>query len=64
MESVENTFVNDTCEKIDEQYETKNDKFVFDYDHMDNKSCDFEVNFNGNGAYSDDDGSTCHENDR
>lgn len=64
MESVENIIENGNCEKIDENYESKKGNFLFDYDHMDNKSYEFDANFNGNGDCIDDEEHMCHEDDR
>lgn len=65
MESAESIVENGNCEKInDEQYDSKNEKFLFDYDHMDNKTYEFDVNFNENGDCTDDDENICHENER
>ncbi|KAG5683011.1 hypothetical protein PVAND_012321 [Polypedilum vanderplanki] len=60
MEISENHQMNGNCEKI---VDSREEKFFFNYDHMDNKSENFEMNFNGNGAYTDDEERENDEND-
>lgn len=56
MESVETIRENGKFEKSDDscqQYESKKEQFLDDYNHMDNKSFDFEMNCDENGAFTD-----------
>jgi hypothetical protein len=54
MDSEQLQPVNGNCEKIVENHEEKF-RFNYDDDHMDGKSEDFEVNFEGHDACTDDD---------
>lgn len=68
MESAEKVQVNGNSEKTEdvcEQYEpTTNGNIFLNHDHMDNKSLDFEMNFNGNGVCTDDGEHDFDDNER
>lgn len=64
MEGTEDILENGKCEEIDEQYKSENGKFLYDFDHMDNKSYEFEARFNGNDDYSDGEERESVESDR